>query len=125
MLLILGNQLSENKPIFLALTSIYGIGKSLSLKILKELNINPLIKVNILSYSDFLKIKNLLETKKYILEGDLKKLKKFNIQRLIDINCFRGKRYLKGLPCNGQRTRTNAKTSRKLRLIFDKKNIKL
>jgi small subunit ribosomal protein S13 len=122
MLLILGNVLSEKKPIFLSLTSIYGIGISLSKKILNELFINPLIKTKNLIYSDFIKIKNLLESKKYLIEGDLKKFKKDNIQRLVDINSYKGKRFKKGLPVNGQRTRTNAKTSRKL--TFFKINLK-
>lgn len=113
MIQLLGVNLLKNKAIYISLTSIYGIGKSLSKKILNFLNINPYIKtLNILN-DDFLNLKNLLESKKYILENDLKKFNKFNINRLININCYRGKRLKKGLPVNGQRTRTNSRTSRK------------
>ena len=114
MIQLLGINLLKKKAIFISLTLIYGIGKSLSLKILKSLNINPLIKTSDLTDIDFLKLKILLESKKYLLENDLKKFNIFNIKRLITINCYRGKRLKKGLPVNGQRTRTNSRTSRKL-----------
>jgi small subunit ribosomal protein S13 len=115
MIRLLGVELNNKKAIFISLTKIYGIGISLSKKILNNLNINIFQKTNNLDNNDFLKLKNILESKNFKVEGDLKRFNDFNIKRLININCYRGKRYLKGLPVNGQRTRTNSKTSRKFK----------
>ena len=66
-------------------------------------------------------IRDILETKEFQLEGDLKRLVSLNIKRLIDINSVRGRKHLKGLPVRGQRTRTNNRTSRRLGLFSRKK----
>ena len=66
-------------------------------------------------------LRDKLETNEYKLEGDLKRLISLNIKRLIDINSYRGRRHLKGLPVRGQRTRTNSRTSRKQSLFSRKK----
>jgi len=115
MIRLLGIELNNKKAIFISLTKIYGIGIALSKKILKDLNINLYQKTINLSNEDIYNLKNILESKKYIVEGNLKKFNDFNIKRLININSYKGKRYLKGLPVNGQRTRTNSRTSRKFK----------
>jgi len=114
MVRILGNNLSNKKKIYIALTSIYGIGIPTSKKILRQLNIDEDLKVADLSEMNISSLRDLLETDAFKLEGDLKRLIRGNIRRLIDINSFRGRRHLKGLPVRGQRTRTNNRTSRRL-----------
>jgi small subunit ribosomal protein S13 len=120
MVRILGNNLSNKKKIYIALTCIYGIGIPTSQKILKQLNIDPNIKVSELNDTNVSALRDILETDEFKLEGDLKRLVSLNIKRLIDINCFKGRRHLKGLPVRGQRTRTNNRTSRKLSLFTRK-----
>jgi small subunit ribosomal protein S13 len=120
MVRILGNNLSNKKKIYIALTCIYGIGIPTSKKILKQLNISEDLKVSDLNESNISALRDILETEEYKLEGDLKRLISLNIKRLIDINSFRGRRHLKGLPVRGQRTRTNNRTSRKQGLFIRK-----
>jgi small subunit ribosomal protein S13 len=121
MVRILGNNLSNKKKIYIALTSIYGIGIPTSLKILKQLEIDPNLKVTDLTESNTSSLRDFLETEEFKLEGDLKRLISSNIKRLIDINSFRGRRHLKGLPVRGQRTRTNNRTSRRQSIFNFKK----
>jgi small subunit ribosomal protein S13 len=121
MVRILGNNLANKKKIYIALTSIYGIGISTSLNILKKLEINPNSKVSELTENNISSIRDILETEQFQLEGDLKRIVQSNIRRLIDINSFRGRRHLKGLPVRGQRTRTNNRTSRKQNFLSSKK----
>lgn len=121
MVRILGNNFSNKKKIYVALTCIYGIGIPTSKKILSKLNIDSEIKVSDLKEENISALRDVLETEEFKLEGDLKRLISLNIKRLIDINSFRGKRHLKGLPVRGQRTRTNNRTSRKLSLFLRKK----
>jgi small subunit ribosomal protein S13 len=118
---ILGNNLSNKKKIYIALTAIYGIGISTSKRILNQLNINPNLKVSELNEGNISALRDILETDEFKLEGDLKRLISLNIKRLIDINSFRGRRHLKGLPVRGQRTRTNNRTSRRQSLFIRKK----
>jgi small subunit ribosomal protein S13 len=121
MVRILGNNLSNKKKIYIALTCIYGIGIPSSKKILSQLQINPNLKVADLNEKNISGLRDLLETEEFKLEGDLKRMISLNIKRLIDINSFRGRRHLKGLPVRGQRTRTNSRTSRKQGLFIRKK----
>ena len=121
MVRILGNNLSNKKKIYIALTAIYGIGIPTSLKILKKLDIDPNVKVTDLTESNTSALRDFLETEEFKLEGDLKRLISSNIKRLIDINSFRGRRHLKGLPVRGQRTRTNNRTSRRQSIFNFKK----
>jgi len=114
MVRILGRNLSNKKKIYIGLTAIYGIGISRSQMILKKLNIDPGKKIPDLTDKDISDIRDFLESEEFKLEGDLKKIINSNIRRLVDINSFRGRRHLKGLPVRGQRTRTNNRTSRKL-----------
>lgn len=121
MVRILGNNLSNKKKIYIALTCIYGIGISRSKKILLDLQIDPLLKVSELTDKDISSLRDFLEKDEFKLEGDLRRLVSLNIKRLIDINSFRGRRHLKGLPVRGQRTKTNNRTSRKQSLFTRKK----
>ena len=120
MVRLLGNNLSNKKKTYIALTCIYGIGIPTSKKILKELNIDLNLRVSDLTETNISNLRDFLEKEDFKLEGDLKRLVSLNIKRLIDINSFRGKRHLKGLPVRGQRTRTNNRTSRKQSLFTRK-----
>lgn len=108
---IAGVEIPENKKIWIALTYIYGIGRSLSWKILREAKINPELKAKELSSVEINKLKEIIE-KTLKIEGDLRREKMMNIKRLKDIGCWRGIRHIKGLPVRGQRTRTNTRTVR-------------
>tara|TARA_R110000764_G_scaffold153596_2_gene241517 strand:- start:283 stop:648 length:366 start_codon:yes stop_codon:yes gene_type:complete len=121
MIRLLGNNLPNKKKIYIALTTIYGIGISRSLEILKKLLINPNTLALDLTESEVSSLRDSLETAEFKLEGDLKRLVGLNIKRLIDINSVRGRRHLKGLPIRGQRTRTNSRTSRRQNLFNNKK----
>lgn len=121
MIRILGNNLNNKKKIYIALTAIYGIGINTANKILLQLNINPYLKVSDLTEEHISLIRDFLEKSNLKLEGDLKRMINLNIKHLIEINSYRGKRHLKGLPVNGQRTRTNSRTSRKKVMFNNKK----
>lgn len=121
MVRILGNNLSNRKKVYIALTCIYGIGVPTSHKILTQLHIDPNLKVSELTETHVSALRDLLETEEFQLEGNLKRLISLNIKRLIDINSFRGRRHLKGLPVRGQRTRTNSRTSRRQSIFIRKK----
>lgn len=112
---ILGLNLSDKKPIYIALTAIFGIGIHTSKKLLAKADISFTKKVNELSKIEEDKIKSALEQKNLILESNLKREIKQNKERLINIQCFRGKRLLKGLPTRGQRSKTNSRTTRKIK----------
>lgn len=111
MLRIAGVDIPDNKQIEIALTYIYGIGNSLSKRILTESKINPSTRVNKLSSDEVARLRNIVE-KQYKIEGDLRREKMMNIKRLKDINCYRGSRHKKGLPARGQRSKTNSRTVR-------------
>ena len=121
MVRILGNNLPNKKKIYIALTSIYGIGISTSKHILNSLNINQDLKVSELNEDNVSAIRDFLEASDFKLEGDLKRYISLNIKRLIEISSVKGRRHLKGLPVRGQRTRTNNRTSRRLGL-FTRRN---
>lgn len=106
---ILGVDLPKNKRLDIALTSIYGIGKVTSLRILENCGIDWTRKSDDLSADDINLIRNEIEAN-YRVEGDLRRDVLANIKRLMDIGCYRGLRHRKGLPVRGQRTSTNART---------------
>lgn len=106
---IVGIDLPKEKHIDIALTYIYGIGRPLASKILKEANVQPNKKAKDISEEEVTKISSVIQ-KGYKLEGDLKREISSNIKRLMEIGCYRGSRHKKGLPVRGQRTRTNART---------------
>lgn len=105
---IAGVDLPPNKRIDIALTYIYGIGKSLSKEILEGAEVDPSVKVKDLTDDEINRIQKLVE--QYPVEGELRARVAQNIKRLITIGCYRGLRHRRGLPVRGQRTRTNART---------------
>jgi small subunit ribosomal protein S13 len=111
MLRIAGINIPENKQIAVGLTYIYGIGPSLSKRILAEANISSSVKGKDLKGEEVNSLKQIIE-KKYKVEGDLRREKMMAIKRLKDIGCWRGIRHIKKLPVRGQRTKTNTRTIR-------------
>jgi len=108
---IAGVEIPSNKKIWLALTYIYGIGRALSYKILREAKISPDILAKDLTPEQINRLKEIIE-KNYKVEGELKREIMQNIKRLKDIGCWRGIRHAKGLPVRGQTTRRNSRTVR-------------
>ena len=108
---IAGINIPDNKQIEIALTYIFGIGRSLSGRILKEAKIEFYKRTKDLTADEINRLKEIIE-KKYKIEGDLKREIIMNIKRLKDISSWRGIRHIKGLPSRGQRTRTNTRTVR-------------
>ena len=106
---IVGVDLPQNKRGEIALTYIYGIGRSSSAKILDEAGIDKDIKVKDWTDDQAAKIREIIGAG-YKVEGDLRSEIQLNIKRLMDIGCYRGLRHRKGLPVHGQRTHTNART---------------
>ena len=106
---IAGVDLPNDKRIEIALTYIYGIGRSTSRDILEETGVNPDARTHELSDEDLNKLRRVIENR-YKVEGALRTEENMNIKRLMDIGCYRGIRHKKGLPVRGQRTRTNART---------------
>jgi len=106
---ILGVDIPKEKRIEIALTYLYGVGRALSNKILKESQVDPNKRGKNLSEEEVSRITGVIQ-KGYRVEGDLRRDISQNIKRLIDIGSWRGLRHKKGLPVRGQRTRTNART---------------
>jgi len=98
-----------NKHVNIALTYIYGIGRSSAGQICKNIGVNPDTPINNLSPEELTKVRDLIDTE-FKVEGRLRAEVGLNIKRLMDIGCYRGLRHRKGLPVRGQRTRTNART---------------
>ncbi|MBU1180217.1 30S ribosomal protein S13 [Patescibacteria group bacterium] len=108
---ISGIDLPINKRIEIALTYIFGIGKVSAGKILRQAGVNPDTRTKDLTEEEINKLRVLIE-KQHTTEGELKRQITANIRRLKDIGCYRGTRHAKGLPCRGQRTKTNSRTLR-------------
>jgi small subunit ribosomal protein S13 len=106
---IAGVDLPKNKRIEVALTYIYGIGRSSSRKILSEAGIDWNTKSDDLTPDDVTKIRKVID-ENFKVEGDLRRELSMNIKRLMDLGAYRGLRHRKGLPVRGQRTSTNART---------------
>lgn len=108
---VVGVNIPDNKPIKTALTYIYGIGPSLTSKIIQATNINPLKRTKDLLPAEVNKIQAVIE-KEYKIEGELRQNIRQNINRLKEIKAYRGIRHMKKLPVRGQRTKTNSRTVR-------------
>ncbi len=106
---IAGVDIPRDKRIEVALTYIYGIGRTLSARILAQAGIDPNKRTHTLLDDEIAKIRDILENE-YKVEGDLRKEVSMNIKRLMDIGCYRGLRHRRSLPVHGQRTRTNSRT---------------
>jgi len=108
---IAGVDIPRNKQIWVSLQYIYGIGSTLSRKILAQAGISPETKTDSLTEEEVNRLRELIN-REYKVEGELRKEVNFNIKRLIDISNYRGIRHRRGLPTRGQRTRTNARAQR-------------
>jgi small subunit ribosomal protein S13 len=108
---IAGIDLPKEKPIWVALQSIYGIGSASSKRIMAATGVAPGLRVKELSEEQIGQIRDVLD-KQYKVEGDLRREIQSNIKRLIEIGCYRGTRHRMRLPVHGQRTRTNARTKK-------------
>ncbi|HEY7798969.1 MAG TPA: 30S ribosomal protein S13 [Hyphomonadaceae bacterium] len=106
---IAGVNLPTAKRVEVALTYIHGIGPAKAKEITTKLGIEPARRVNQLTDSEVLKIRETIDAD-YVVEGDLRREVAMNIKRLMDLGCYRGLRHRKGLPVRGQRTHTNART---------------
>ena len=105
---IAGINVPPQKHAVVALTSIYGVGRTAARKICEATGIKPDVKIKDLSEAEVEAIRG--EVAKYTVEGDLRRVVSMNIKRLMDLGCYRGMRHRRGLPLRGQRTRTNART---------------
>jgi len=106
---IAGVDIPNDKRVVIALTYIYGIGDHAAKNICDKAGISPDTRVKSLLEEQGIKLRGIIENE-YKVEGELRTELSFNIKRLIDINCYRGKRHRVNLPVHGQRTRTNART---------------
>ncbi|NMB45322.1 MAG: 30S ribosomal protein S13 [Firmicutes bacterium] len=106
---IAGVDIPRDKRVEIALTYIYGIGRSISNAILSEANVSPDTRVRDLTEEEVSRLREIID-REYTVEGDLRREVSQNIKRLMDIGSYRGYRHRRGLPVRGQRTRTNART---------------
>lgn len=106
---IAGVDLPRDKAIEIAMTYIYGIGRSSARKICDEAGVAPRAKTYALDESEVIRLREVIESR-YRVEGDLRRETSQNIKMLMDLGCYRGLRHRRGLPVRGQRTHTNART---------------
>ena len=104
-----GVDLPRNKPIWIALTYIYGIGATNARKIVEQAGVDPSTRTHQLSDHEVARIRETIQGG-YRVEGELRKEVAMNIKRLVDLGAYRGQRHRKGMPTRGQRTHTNART---------------
>ena len=107
---IIGVEIPGEKRIDIALRYIYGIGPVISKTILDKAKIDPSIRAKNLDEQQLAKIVHELQEGKYTIEGDLRRELQLNLKRMQGIKCYRGMRHIRGLPCRGQRTKTNARS---------------
>jgi len=118
---IAGVDVPNHKRGEIALTEIYGVGRSRANDVLKEADVSVDKRPREWSESETKKVRRIIE-EEYTVEGQLRTEEQMNIKRLMDIGCYRGKRHREGLPVNGQRTRTNARTRKgKRKTVANKK----
>ena len=121
---IQGVDIPNDKPTYISLTYLYGIGRSTAVDICYTLGINPQNRAETLSEDDVGRINNHLD-KELVLEGPLRRRVQQDIARLRDVRCYRGIRHRRGLPVRGQRTRTNARTRKGVKkTVAGKKGVK-
>jgi len=120
---IAGIDLPKNKRGVIGLTYIFGIGKTTSIEILDKANMDHSKRVSEWTDDEIATIRQILQDN-YKVEGQLRSEVQMNIKRLMDIGCYRGLRHRKGLPCRGQRTRTNSRTRKgKRKTVAGKKKV--
>lgn len=106
---VIGIDIPDNKRLEISLTYIYGVGRHRALEVITTLGLDPGMRAQKLTQDDIARINGLLQSE-YLVEGDLRRQIQNNIKRLINIHSYRGMRHRVGLPCRGQRTRTNSRT---------------
>ncbi|OPX22044.1 MAG: 30S ribosomal protein S13 [Planctomycetales bacterium 4484_123] len=106
---IVGVDIPNDKPAFVALRYIYGIGPTRALEVCSKAEIDPKVHAGKLTEEELRRIATVLDAE-YVIEGQLRRQVQQNIARLRDIQCYRGLRHRRGLPVRGQRTKTNART---------------
>jgi small subunit ribosomal protein S13 len=106
---IAGVDLPRNKRIEVAMTYVYGVGRTSSQKILSSAGVDLNTRTDDLTEAELAKIREIVDAD-YRIEGDLRREVTMNIKRLMDLGCYRGLRHRRGLPCRGQKTKTNART---------------
>jgi small subunit ribosomal protein S13 len=115
MLYLLETKLSENKSVFFALSDIHGIGKNTAFFLCKKLGFSINLKIKDLTQEQVAEILQLVDSLNLTLNNELKKLKSLQLKTLVSIKSYKGLRRVRGLPVRGQRTHTNAKSSKKNR----------
>ena len=121
---IVGVDIPNNKPVWIALTYVYGIGQHASKQILKEAGIEETVRAGKLAEDELSRITQVIE-RSYTIEGQLRRQISQNIARLRDIKCYRGIRHRRGLPVRGQQTQSNARTRKGPRkTVAGKKGVK-
>ena len=122
---ILGVDLPNDKPTHIALRYLYGVGPTLALRLCEQARIDPLRRAKEMSDEEIARLAGILDRGETPVEGPLRRQVQQNIQRLKDINCYRGTRHRRSLPVRGQRTRTNARGRRgPKRAVAGKKKVK-
>jgi len=121
---IAGIDVPNDKPLWISLTYIHGVGPYLSKQILKEAQVSETIRAKELTDDEISRIAGIID-RNYVIEGQLRRTVSQNISRLKDIACYRGLRHRRGLPVRGQRTQTNARTRKGPRkTVAGKKGVK-
>lgn len=121
---ILGVDIPNDKPAYISLTYLYGIGRATAIDLCYKLGVDPQAKASSMSEADIAQINNHLD-KELIVEGALRRKVQQDISRLRDIRCYRGIRHRRGLPVRGQRTKTNARTRKGAKkTVAGKKGVK-
>ncbi|MEX2446973.1 MAG: 30S ribosomal protein S13 [Dehalococcoidia bacterium] len=108
---IAGVDIPNDKQVAFSLPYIFGIGRPMAHKICAQTNVSPTTRARDLTEDEVSRLRAVVEGE-LVVEGDLRRIVRGNIQRLIEINCYRGQRHRRGLPVRGQRTKTNARTRR-------------
>ena len=111
---IAGVDIPNDKQVAFSLPYIYGVGRRTALRVCQQTHVNPATKARDLTDDEVARLRAVIEGE-LVVEGDLRRNVRSNIQRLIEINCYRGQRHRRGLPVRGQRTKTNARTRRGVR----------
>jgi len=121
---LLGVDIPNDKPTWISLTYLYGVGRKVSRDLCRKANVDPNRRARELGEAELARLGTLLDND-YTVEGQLRRQVQQNIARLKDINCYRGIRHRKGLPVRGQRTRTNARTRKgPKKTVAGKKGVK-
>lgn len=107
---IAGVNVPDSKRVPIALTYVYGIGRTTAFKICEKLNIDVQQRMGQLDETSLNAIRSEIDSDEYTIEGDLRRETSMNIKRLMDMKCYRGLRHRSGLPVRGQKTKTNART---------------